>query len=610
MPEARAPRPGASVTGPAAVPPVESAAGPWNPGVQSDLPAAFAPLITVYRPEHVETPLRDALEMSDLCGLPARQLTRIRPWRLVVHEVLIRVMSDLSVPVGAVYADLGVNFRSIVAAILREGIEPRLDEVEAALAALRAEADAVLQREIAAILDDPAPPVAPEPGWLDRLLGRRPPPPSPPPRQDPATRALNHLEAWQGRALQASDGLEIAACEALRGVVSGILARQNTLIRDPALLRGIAGTLVSNGYGSRRIGELIEPWIAAVVEARGYRRLAPQAHPVVMNVKGASASGKSTIRPYQLGLARRLGMAWSDFAVITPDVWRKFLLDYDSLGPATRYAGTLTGYEVEMIDMKLDRYVTRKAAERRISNLLIDRFRFDSFQAEAGSDGGGQLLTRFGERVYMQFMVTPPADTVERAYKRGEQFGRFKAVEDLLAHNVEAYTGMPRLFFNWALARDKQVVCEFLDNSVPQGERPRTIAFGAGGVLNILDVKGLIDIDRFRKVDIFAHGPDEVFRGVDLAAAANTSFLRDCLRRMDAVRFARAETGRVFVRLDRGRVTGLDRGVLSEVADDPDWEAARAVIGISEDAAGIPEIDETLVPADEPTLGSWGPSAT
>jgi hypothetical protein len=34
------------------------------------------------------------------------------------------------------------------------------------------------------------------------------------------------------------------------------------------------------------------------------------------------------------------------------------------------------------------------------------------------------------------------------------------------------------------------------------------------------------------------------------------------------------------------------------------------VIGISEDAAGIPEIDETLVPADEPTLGSWGPSAT
>jgi hypothetical protein len=388
--------------------------------------------------------------------------------------------------------------------------------------------------------------------------------------------------------------------------VSGLIARQNTLVRDAALLRTIAGTLVSNGYGSRRIGERIEPWIAAVVEAHGYRRLAPQDHPVVMNVKGASASGKSTIRPYQLDLARRLGMAWSDFAVITPDVWRKYLLDYDSLGEASRYAGTLTGYEVEIVDMKLDRYVTRKAAERRISNLLIDRFRFDSFQAEAGSDGGGQLLTRFGDRVYMQFMVTPPADTVERAWKRGELFGRYKAVEDLLAHNVEAYTGMPRLFFNWALARDKQVVCEFLDNSVPLGERPRTIAFWSDGVLNILDVTGLIDIDRFRKVDIFARSPEAVFKGVDLSAPANMGFLLECLRRMPAIRFVQAETGRAILRLDRGRITALDRDALAAVGDGPEWAAARGLIGVPTDLASIPVLDEILSPADTPTLGAWG----
>ncbi|MCJ2071464.1 zeta toxin family protein [Methylobacterium sp. J-030] len=580
--------------------------GPWNPGVRSDLPSAFLPLVTVYRPEHVETPLRDALDLSDLCGLPARQLTRFRASRLVVHEVLIRVMSDLSVPVGAVYADLGVNFRAIVATILREGVEPRLEDVEAALAEIRADADAVLTREIADILDDAPVAAPPRPGWLDRLLGRRPPAVETP-REDLPTRALRHLDSWQRRAAESGDGLEIAACEALRAVVSGLIARQNTLIRDPTLLRNLAGTLVSNGYGSRRVGELIEPWIAAVVEARGYRRLAAQDHPVVMNVKGASASGKSTIRPYQLGLARRLGMAWSDFAVITPDVWRKYLLDYDSLGEAARYAGTLTGYEVEIIDMKLDRYVTRRAAERRISNLLIDRFRFDSFQAEAGSDGGGQLLTRFGDRVYMQFMVTPPADTVERAWQRGEMFGRYKAVEDLLAHNVEAYTGMPRLFFNWVLARDKQVVCEFLDNSVPLGERPRTIAFWANGILNILDVKGLIDIDRFRKVDIFARAPDAVFKGADLSASANTTFLNACLRRMAAIRFVQAETGRAILRLDRGRITGLDRIALAALAEGPDWDAARALLGIPTDTASVPELDETLNPADEPTLGAWGP---
>ena len=437
--------------------------------------------------------------------------------------------------------------------------------------------------------------------------GGGPPQPASPPREDIQTRALRHLDGWQARAAQSGDGLEVAACEALRTVVSGVVARQHTLIRDAALLRGIARTLVSNGYGSRRIGEMIEPWIDAVVEARGFRRLAAQDHPVVMNVKGASASGKSTIRPYQLALAKRLGMAWSDFAVITPDVWRKFLLDYDSLGEARRYAGTLTGYEVEMIDMKLDRYVTRKAAAGRIPNLLIDRFRFDSFQAEAGSDGGGQLLTRFGDRVYIQFMVTPPADIVERAWKRGEVFGRYKAVEDLLAHDVEAYTGMPRLFFTWALARDKQVVFEFLDNGVAQGQRPRTIAFGAGESLNILDVKGLIDIERFRKVDIYARAPEAIFRGVDLSASANTAFLRDCLRRIATVRFVHAGTGRVFLRLERGQVTGLDPDGLSAAGDGPEMAAALALVGMPRGT--LPTLDETLQPALEPTLGAWGKPA-
>jgi hypothetical protein len=169
---------------------------------------------------------------------------------------------------------------------------------------------------------------------------------------------------------------------------------------------------------------------------------------------------------------------------------------------------------------------------------------------------------------------------------------------------------MPRLFFNWALARDKQVVCEFLDNSVPMGERPRTIAFWAGGILNILDVKGLIDIDRFRKVDIFARGPDEVFKGVDLSASANTAFLRACLSRMSTIRFAQADTGRVILRLERGRVAGLDRDALAAIVPGPEWDAARTLVGIPEDDADIPSLDETLNCADEQTLGAWGAGPT
>jgi len=80
-----------------------------------------------------------------------------------------------------------------------------------------------------------------------------------------------------------------------------------------------------------------------------------------MNTKGASASGKSTMRPLQRRLAAKLGLDWGDFAVVSPDIWRKLLLDYDSLGAAYKYAGPFTAAELAIVDHKLDRYMARKA---------------------------------------------------------------------------------------------------------------------------------------------------------------------------------------------------------------------------------------------------------
>ncbi len=578
----------------------------WNPGLEPGLPRAMRPLATLFRPENVSLGYPEILELADLSGLPATQIAPFRPERLVVHEVLIRVMADISVPVGEVYADLGLNFRRIVATLLREGVAHRLDAVTATYDAVRAEADALLDRELTALLDaTPAPAPEPASGWMRRLvrLGARarPSPRIAPGSGDGQADLLARLDARCAAAGEA-DTLESAVREALRTVFGHVIARQGMLIRDRALLRRLAGILVTNRCGSDRIGALIAPWIDAVAEAEGYHRPAPQAQPVVMTVKGASASGKSTIRPYQRGLAGRIGACWQDFAVITPDVWRKFLLDYDSLGAARRYAGPLTGHEVEIVDAKLDRYITRKAANGRLSHLLIDRFRFDSFSTEA--DGAGQLLTRFGHRVYLQFMVTPPEETVERAWKRGEEFGRYKAVEDLLAHNVEAYTGMPRLFFTWALRRDRPVFFEFLDNSVPKGARPLTIAFGTNDTMTILDARALLAIERYRRIDISARSPADVYRGV--ADAPEAGFLREVLRRLAVVRFAERRTGRVFARFERGRLTGLDQAGLAAALTDPETAQALAAAGLPAQTDTISPLDENLCPTETSTLGAWG----
>ena len=167
-----------------------------------------------------------------------------------------------------------------------------------------------------------------------------------------------------------------------------------------------------------------------------------------MNTKGPSASGKSTLRPLQKALAGEIGVDWADFALISPDIWRKQLLDYGTLGPDYRYGGAFTGDEVHIIDQKLDRYIAHKAEREGTSHLLIDRFRFDTFAPDS-AEAGSNLLTRFGQVVYMFFVITPPASLVERAWSRGLEIGRYKAVDDTLAHSVEAYSGMPELFFTW-----------------------------------------------------------------------------------------------------------------------------------------------------------------
>jgi hypothetical protein len=105
--------------------------GPWNPGLQSQLPRDLLPLSTMFRPENVLTTIEAVHELRDLTGLTTSELVAFRPERLALHEVLIRVMADLHVPIGTRVEDLGINFRKMVGAILAD-LEPSMDEARGA----------------------------------------------------------------------------------------------------------------------------------------------------------------------------------------------------------------------------------------------------------------------------------------------------------------------------------------------------------------------------------------------------------------------------------------------------------------------------------------------
>jgi hypothetical protein len=584
--------------------------GPWNPGLQSQIPKDLLPLATLYRPENVLTTLRQARELADLTGLAAEDLVVFRPERLVVHELLARVTADFSVDDGQKTEDLGINFRRISEIILTRHVAPHMAEIREAHAALRAQ----LLTAVTAMLDyglQDVTPAAPKPrvGFWSRLFRSTEKAEAPVEKAEAGD--LRAIRRWDAQAQATSDPLQRAACLALARVASAMHARHGRIWGDRTLIATVATDLAANDYGSEAIGRLIEPYVQQAAEAEGFRLLPAQPRPVVMNTKGASAAGKSTLRPLQHALAERIGISWDDFALISPDIFRKFLLDYATLGPAYKYAGALSGHELQIVDHKLDRYMARKAARGAMSHLLIDRFRFDTF-APASDVAGSNLLTRFGSLVYLFFLLTPPDATVERAWHRGLEVGRYKAVDDLLAHNIEAYTGMPEVFFTWALAGDKKVHYEFLDNSVALGERPRTVAFGWNGEMNVLDVKGLLDVDRYRRINVDACNAQEVHPGAaEMAPENNTRFLAACVSRLPAVNFADRSSGRIYLRTENGKVVWSDPQILAAALTNAETRAGIAAVAPQalqfSTSPATPRVLQDIIGEDRiHTLGQWG----
>jgi hypothetical protein len=586
-----------------------AAFGPWNPGLQSHIPRALAHLATIFQPDNVFRALDPVRELSDLTGLDSVDLVVFRPQRLALHEILVRVTADFSVPDGSRIEDLGINFRAIVRTILTRHVEPRMAELTDVYDETRAALAARIDVELATLVPVPAAAGPAKRSWLAALLGRR----APAAIADDAATGWDPrvLAGWEERARSGGDDIERAACRALARATGALLARHGQPWGTRELIAAVATGMACNDAGADRIGAALESMLTEAADSEGLRRVPRQQRPVVMNTKGPSASGKSTLRPLQRSLAGRIGVDWAEFALISPDIWRKQLLDYASLGDAYKYAGAFTGDELHLIDCKLDAYMARKGMRGEMTHLLIDRFRFDSFAPDS-DEAGSNLLTRFGQIVYLFFMITPPDSLVERAWHRGLEVGRYKAVDDVLAHGVEAYAGMPGLFFTWSNRSDKLVHFEFLDNGVAQGERPRTIAFGWNDTLNILDVRRMLDVERYRRVDIDARSPESLYpAAAPLDPAANVAFLIECVRRFREVNFADQASGQIYARVESGRIASIDSEALSLATSDADTRAglAAAVPGIFDAPPSRPaaSLTERFGPQRIHTLGRWGP---
>ncbi|MDE2209169.1 MAG: hypothetical protein KGJ99_05535, partial [Betaproteobacteria bacterium] len=225
--------------------------GPWNPGIRSEVPEALREQYTILRPDNVYTGIAKARELRDLTGLGIGELVAFRPQRLALHELLIRVTADLSVPDGSRIEDLGINFRRITGRILARHVEPRMGDIVSIYDGARRDLAERIGREIARAMPDSSAstgPATPPPAFsrLRRLIAREHLPAAPVEPDDVAQ--ARRVAEWRTGAREASTDIERAAYRALAKLMSAIVIRHGRIWGGRDLIASLAVDLACNDF--------------------------------------------------------------------------------------------------------------------------------------------------------------------------------------------------------------------------------------------------------------------------------------------------------------------------------------------------------------------------
>ena len=551
----------------------------WNPGIETQIPCELRELETIYHPANVSSSIDEINQLALETGLSPEELVVFKPDRLALHELIVRITADIVILEGKHEEDLGLNFRQVVHRIMDGYLAPHLEEIGKTFETLYEQVRNMVNQELSKSLfpDDEAR-AKPKTSLFGRLFKSSKK--SPRTVESTQERQLRVIASFKERGLNADDPLVAALYRSLYRVLGSIVSKRGYLGNDQAMLVDLIASHVCSRYGSRLIGRQIDVWVRQAIEAEGFSLIPDAQNPVLISLKGTSAAGKSSLRPMLREMINTLGIDDNGYGTISPDIWRRLLLDYDSLGEDYKYAGRLTSYEVIIIDAKLDHYIRGKAQQSNSTpHLVVDRFRFDSFASEKISRILHNTYAKYTDTMYMFFVITPPEATVERGWERGLVRGRYKSVEDFLGHCVEAYVGMPKLLFKWLAHKRPKFVFEFLDNSIEMGTYPPSIARGTQAQMDIFNPIAFIDIERYQKINIMADSPGAIYPDQQLLEIAkNIGFLQQCIRKIEHIRFVDFDSEKAYVTVNSGKFAIIDSELLKTKLLDTDLKSIFLVI--------------------------------
>ena len=537
----------------------------WNPGIESEIPGSFQDLETIYNPDNTLSDFHEIQFQSQQTGLPPIEFINFKPHRLAMHQVIVRVTADVLIREGAEEEHLGIEFRKVCRKILDQYVSPRLTELEDQYSQLKSDSEDAIRRIIQSTFFSADSQSAAEDHRANNSLlrklsfWRRKPGRSPGTKESPRETEFRLISEFRDQQKLSNGLLQAEVYRSLYRVLGSLINHRGFLGQDLDFLVSVTSRHAVNRISSKTISKAINEVVDLAIKEENFPLIPNAEKPTLISLKGTSAAGKSSLRPMLKQVIQSIGIEKQGYGIISPDIWRKLLLDYQSLGDACKYAGRFTSMEVSIIDASLDRYIREKSqVNHTIPHLLVDRFRFDSFDSDKVSNVLHNTYVKNVHTMYMFFVITPPEATVERGWLRGLQRGRYKSVEDFLGHSVETYSGIPTLFFKWMKLPTPHFVFEFLDNSVEKGQYPTLIARGTQGIMDIFDPLPLIDIVRYQKINVMASNPEAVYPPSDqLALENNTSFLHQCISRLDVVTFTDRESGKTYLQSLKGKVEVL-----------------------------------------------------
>lgn len=542
----------------------------WNTGIISPVPYELSNKESLLQANSRKNTMKDINELSQILNVPRHTLVLFSTERLVLHETLVRVTANVDISDGENVSDLGKEFRGYCRTLLDNHIMPHIEEFKSIHDKVYEDTKAIVNSMLEETFFPPKLTEIPQEekkGFLSKIFNTFNKPSEPKIKKTKSQQEhYDNLKALSQK--HDNDFLMESVYRNLSEVVGLLMVRDNGIKCDKDLLLKVVTNKVCNEYGSEMVGDAIRPYLQNGIDLEGIPRVKKVDDPIIISLKGASAAGKSSLR---LDMNNNIEnyvnpddlKDLEGFSIISPDIMRKMLLDFKSLGEDHKYAGALTSQELAIIDTKIDHYLRKKFHDlKEKSNVLIDRFRFDTFLSDRPSTSKPFIA---GSNLKMFFLVTDPEELVERGWNRGIESGRYRSCEDFLGLAVEAYKGMPDKFFQWIGDEDQAFDCMFLNNNVPKGEPLIHAAHGNRHEITISHIETFTDIVKNQKISIRAKSSAELFKNEeDIIPKNNTSFIEKICETIPVINFSDNLSGITYARIDQKGCEVIDNEIFNK----------------------------------------------